>query len=144
MWRSLQIYHVNVNCTNLDRALTFYEMLGFRNAINSPEREYQGLGLPKGRGRAKLLRLGEDPGGTMLELVEWPDPSTASHPYPHMGIARICIRVEDLPGMVAHLRSHGIEIISDTVSAGLKGGEQEFVCIYDPDGTVLELTESLQ
>ena len=31
------IYHININCTNLERSLEFYKMLGFREVVDFGE-----------------------------------------------------------------------------------------------------------
>jgi catechol 2,3-dioxygenase-like lactoylglutathione lyase family enzyme len=144
MWKALQIYHVNINCTNLERSLAFYEMLGFREVIDIPAGRLPGLGMDPAIGRAKLLRLGEEPRSTLIDLIEWHTPRPHGTPYAdlgHTGIARLCLRVKGLAAMVADLESHGVRFISEPVSPGLAGGKQTFVCFYDPDGTVLELME---
>lgn len=144
MWRALQIYHVNINCTNLERSLAFYQMLGFREVIDIPAGPVPGLGLDPAVCRAKLLRLGDDPRGTLIDLIEWQAPKPHGEPYVdlgHTGIARLCFRVKGLADMVAELKSHGVRFVSEPVSAGLAGGRQTFVCFYDPDGAVLELME---
>ena len=144
MWKALQIYHVNVNCTNLERSLAFYQMLGFREVIDIPAGRLPGLGMDPAIGRAKLLRLGEEPRSTLIDLIEWQTPRPHGTPYAdlgHTGIARLCLRVKGLAAMVAELKSRGVRFISEPVSAGLAGGKQTFVCFYDPDGAVLELME---
>jgi glyoxylase I family protein len=144
MGKALQIYHVNINCTNLERSLAFYQMLGFREVIDIPAGHLPGLGLDPAVGRAKLLRLGDDPRGTLIDLIEWQTPNPHGAPYAdlgHTGIARLCLRVRGLAAMVTELRSRGVQFISDPVSPGLAGGQQTFVCFYDPDGAVLELME---
>jgi glyoxylase I family protein len=144
MWKPLQIYHVNINCTNLERSLAFYQMLGFREVIDIPEGRLPGLGMDPAIGRAKLLRLGEDPRSTLIDLIEWQTPRPHGTPYAdlgHTGIARLCLRVKGLGAMVAELKSRGVRFVSEPVSPGLAGGKQTFVCFYDPDGVVLELME---
>ncbi len=144
MWKALQIYHVNINCTNLERSLGFYQMLGFREAIDIPAGPISGLGFDPAVCRAKLLRLGEDPRSTLIDLIEWRTPKPHGTPYDdlgHTGIARLCLRVKGLTAMVAELKSRGVRFVSEPVSPGLAGGKQTFVCFYDPDGAVLELME---
>lgn len=144
MWKALQIYHVNVNCTNLERSLAFYQMLGFKEAIDIPAGDIPGLGLRPAVCRAKLLRLGDDPRGTLIDLIEWQTPTPHGTPYAdlgHTGIARLCLRVKGITAMVAELKAQGVRFISEPVSPGLVGNRQTFVCFYDPDGTVLELME---
>ena len=137
MWQALQIYHLNVNCRNLERSLAFYEMLGFREVINLPERALPGLGPVPRRGRAKLLRLGDDPRAPLLDLLE-------GEPYPHLanvGIARFCLRVKGLDQMVAQLRAAGVRFVDEPCAPALNGINHKFVCFLDPDGTVVEAME---
>jgi glyoxylase I family protein len=144
MCEALQIYHVNINCTDLERSLAFYRMLGFHEVIDIPAGHIPGLGLDPAVCRAKLLRLGDDPRSTLIDLIEWQTPNPHGAPYPdlgHTGIARLCLRVKGLAAMVTELKSHGVRFISEPVSPGLAGDQQTFVCFYDPDGAVLELME---
>ena len=144
MWQALQIYHLNVNCRNLERSLAFYEMLGFREVINLPERDLPGLGPVPRRGRAKLLRLGDDPRAPLLDLLEWTVPATLGEPYPHLanvGIARFCLRVKGLDAMVAQLRAAGVQFVDEPCAPALNGINHKFVCFLDPDGTVVEAME---
>lgn len=144
MWRALQIYHVNVNCTNLERSLDFYRGLGFEEAYDIPDCQVPGLGPVPRRGRAKLLRLGSDPRGALLDLIEWTDPPTAGEPYPHLahaGIARICLRVKGLDELIGELRARGVRFVDAPAEPALLGNRQKFVCVLDPDGSVVELME---
>jgi catechol 2,3-dioxygenase-like lactoylglutathione lyase family enzyme len=75
------IFHINVNCTNLDRSLDFYKTLGFTvirdlNEVGS-EKLRRGLRIPDSRGRAVLLILGDNPRSTHLDLIEWKNPKHA-------------------------------------------------------------------
>ena len=85
MWKPLQIYHVNINCTNLERSLAFYQMLGFREVIDIPEGRLPGLRMDPAIGRAKRLRLGEDPRSTLIDLIEWQTPRPHGTPYADLG-----------------------------------------------------------
>jgi catechol 2,3-dioxygenase-like lactoylglutathione lyase family enzyme len=144
MWRALQIYHVNVNCTNLERSLEFYRGLGFEEVYDIPDCRVPGLGPVPQRGRAKLLRFGTDPRGALLDLIEWTEPPTDGTPYPHLahaGIARICLRVKGLDELIAELRARGVRFVDEPAEPGLLGYRQKFVCVLDPDGSVIELME---
>lgn len=144
MWQSLQIYHVNVNCSNLERSLAFYLKLGFREVIDIPEGPLEGLGSIPKRGRAKLLRLGDDPKAPMIDLLEWTDPPALGTPYPHLahlGIARICLRVKGLDEMVAMLKAGGVRFVEQEEAPPIPGIKHKFVCFHDPDGSVIELME---
>jgi hypothetical protein len=119
-------------------------MLGFREVIDIPAGPIPGLGLDPAVCRAKMLRLGDDPRGTLIDLIEWQTPKPHGEPYADLGqtgIALLCFRVKGLADMVAELKSRGVRFVSEPVSPGLAGGRQTFVCFYDPDGAVLELME---
>jgi len=143
-WQPLQVYHVNINCTNLARSLAFYRRLGFEEVAEIPDCRVPGLGPVPKHGRAKLLRYGQDPRGALLDLIEWIEPRTQGAPYPHLahaGIARLCLRVKGIDAMIAMLRADGVRFVDEPATPGLLGLQQKFVCVLDPDGTVIELME---
>jgi len=143
-WQPLHVYHVNVNCADLERSLAFYRRLGFEEVWDIPDCRVPGLGPVPRRGRAKLLRYGTDPRGALLDLIEWREPPTAGRPYPHLahaGIARLCLRVKGIDALIAMLRADGVRFVDTPAMPGLVGNTQKFVCVFDPDGTVIELME---
>ena len=82
---ALQIFHININCSDFARALAFYQLIGFREVLDfsaDSDRRTFGerglgpvLGLPDDcAGRAMLLALGGDPRATRLDLIEWRRP----------------------------------------------------------------------
>lgn len=143
------VFHVNVNCTNLERSRAFYELVGFKVVTDlglggSPSM-LEGLGLPAGgKGRALLMMLEPDkPRGTRLDLIEWVEPAThgeAQSDLAHVGVARIALWTIGIDEEVERLRAGGIEFLSPVVTMG-KGNPTRFVCFKDPDGTVLELID---
>jgi glyoxylase I family protein len=142
------VFHVNINCSNFERSLEFYKMLGFRVAVDLSEGGSMdldhGLGLEKGRGRAALLLIGDDPRATRIDLIEWKSPPSKGKPYPklnHLGIARVALRTRDLRATYEELKSKGVKFISEPVVLHTPVGDSLFACFYDPDGTILELIE---
>ena len=136
------IFHVNVNCSNLERSLAFYKMLGFRVVLDMPggggAKLDKGLGLVDGRGRGALMVLGDDKRATRLDLIEWLNPKT-EEPYPHlahMGICRMALRTPNVPKVYEELKAKGVEFFSEPQV--FEGGVA-FVCFKDPDGTIIEL-----
>ena len=74
------LFHVNVNCSNFERSLRFYKMLGFKVALDIPavgksdagqSDTGRGLGLPDSVARAAIMTLSDDPHATRLDLIEW-------------------------------------------------------------------------
>ncbi|GAC1494116.1 MAG: hypothetical protein NVS2B14_07540 [Chamaesiphon sp.] len=141
------LFHCNVNVTDLDRSVPFYEMIGFkvivdfRDGMSSSELA-TALGLSQARVRGVHLSVGDDPTLTRIDLVEFQEPKTAGKPYPHLhhtGINRVSIRTDNLKQTYEDLKAKGVKFISEPVT--LPGTNFTFVCFPDPDGTVLQLVE---
>lgn len=141
------VFHVNVNCTDLERSKAFYELVGFKTVVDlgvggSPGM-LAGLGLPAGsKAHAVLMMLEPDkPRGTRLDLIQWIDPPTSGEvprELNHVGAARLALWTIGIEEEVARLRAAGVEFLSDIVS--MPDGTR-FCCFRDPDGTVLELID---
>jgi glyoxylase I family protein len=143
------IYHININCTNLERSLEFYKALGFREVVDfgegGGEELGRGLRMPaESRARARLLQIGEDPYCSHIDLIEWLKPRSDQRPYEklnNLGIARVCFYSKDLEADVAELKRKGVKLFSEPITVRYKGGQSTVVCFEDPDGTVLELVQ---
>ena len=143
------LVHVNINCSDFDRSLRFYEQLGFHRAIDVPPTNTPqvaaAVGMPPYRVKGALLVLQTPTGPLMLDLLEWQDPSDSSPPYEHLyhlGIARIALATDDLEGDMSRLKAQGVEFLSEPATVSLEGQpESRFVCFKDPDGTILELVQ---
>jgi catechol 2,3-dioxygenase-like lactoylglutathione lyase family enzyme len=143
------LVHVNVNCSDFDRSLQFYQLLGFEKAIdvapeNTPE-VAAAVGMPPYRVKGALLILRDARSPLMLDLLEWQQPQDSEPPYPHLyhlGIARIALASDDLDADVARLKQQGVEFLSEPATVTMTGQPAtRFVCFKDPDGTVLELVQ---
>lgn len=144
------LVHVNINCSDYERSLRFYEELGFREmwrvpATNTPE-VAAAVGMPPYRVRGALLVLEGASPPVILDLLEWREPRDESPPYPHLyhyGIARLALATDDLDADMERLRAAGAEFLSGPAQMPPDSGmNARFVCFKDPDGTVLELVES--
>lgn len=144
------LVHININCSDFDRSLKFYELLGFRRAIDVPSTNTSevaaAVGMPPYRVKGALLSLPTTTGVLMLDLLEWQEPTDPNPPYPHLyhlGIARIALATDDLDGDMARLTSHGVQFLSEPASVTIENQPTvRFVCFRDPDGTVLELVDT--
>jgi glyoxylase I family protein len=143
------VFHVNINCTNFERSLEFYKMVGFKVVLDigdGPNKANdKGLNIPNSVARAALMALSDDPRATRIDLIEWKQPATDGAPYPHLyhaGINRIALFTKNLDEEYARLKAAGVEMVSEPVqiNAGKKAGAR-FFCFKDPDGTFLELIE---
>ena len=144
------LVHVNVNCSDYDRSLAFYEQLGFREIWRVPETNTPevaaAVGMPPYRVKGALIALEGASPPFVIDLLEWKEPRDESSPYPHLyhlGIARIALVSNDLDGDVARLAAAGVQFLSKPASMPPSSGSRaRFVCFEDPDGTVLELVEN--
>lgn len=142
------IFHININVTNFERSLAFYQMLGFKVVADlkeggNPQLD-AGLKIPQGRGRAALLMLGDNPHATRIDLIEWKNPKTEGKPYPHLyhtGVARVALKTKNLQQVYEDLKTKGVEFFSEPQELNFAVGKSRFVCFTDPDGTILELIE---
>ncbi|BAT56909.1 hypothetical protein NOS3756_59210 (plasmid) [Nostoc sp. NIES-3756] len=141
------LFHCNINVTDLDRSILFYEMLGFkvivdfREGMSSPELA-TALGLSQAQLRGVHLSVGDDPNLTRIDLVEFQNPRTEGRPYTHLhhtGINRVSIRTTSLHQTYRELKAKRVNFFSEPVT--LPGTTFTFVCFTDPDGTVLQLVE---
>ena len=151
---SLSWGHINVNVSDLERAIEFYTKLGFSLFLPGipyldleqgtppreiPEEATHALGL-KGRatGRACIMQLGK--GFPMLDLTEL-SVADAADPLVNgdRGIVRICLASRDLASDYARLTGEGVEFLSPPTAGN--GGSAEIAVCRDPDGTLIELIE---
>jgi catechol 2,3-dioxygenase-like lactoylglutathione lyase family enzyme len=142
-----RIFHFNINCTNLDRTIPFYQMLGFKIIMDFGDgMESREMATAFGMRRANIkgvhLRLGDGDTATRIDLLEFQDPDPTGQPYPHLyhtGIARMCLKTTNIWQMYGDLRSKGVEFLSEPQR--LPGTDVTIVCFKDPDGTFIELLE---
>lgn len=145
--------HININVSDLDTSIAFYEKLGFSLMI--PGVPYlgiekdailkipakQGAALNVGEGtaaRACIMQL--DDGFPKIDLTEYkkdfPQGAGASD---DLGMVRLCLATQDLAKDHALLTEAGVEFLSEP-TAGV-GGLADIAICRDPDGTLIELIE---
>lgn len=143
------LVHVNINCSDYDRSLRFYEMLGFEAFWQVPETNTpevaRAVGMEAYRVKGALLQLKGATPPVIIDLLEWMEPRKDAEPYPTLhqpGIARIALQTSDLDADYAFLVEQGVDVLSPpaTVRASATSGSR-FFCFRDPDGTILELVE---
>ena len=152
---TLQIFHVNVNCSDFDRSLAFYKTIGFKEYLDfsavDDGRTFGDIGLgplfrlpARIHGRATFLVLGDDPWSTRLDLIEWNDPvskSAGKRDLTHLGIARICLKVRDAHALHDALKAGGYDVYSEPGLIEMGGSQQYVFCCADPDGVVIEFMQ---
>ena len=152
--KKLRWGHININVSDLDSSIEFYEKLGVE--IYKPSIPYTGLtvepksnsmdegsrtalGLPKQTsGRACIMQL--DNGYPKLDLTQFDD-MTQSIPLSNadLGLVRICLASANLETDYNNLKKIGVDFISPPQTA--KDGRAEIAICRDPDGTLIELIQ---
>lgn len=145
--------HININVSDLDASVAFYEKLGFqtflpgipylnlnkaqKNVMDSPSAK--ALGLPDTpKGRACIMQLGD--GFPKLDLTEFSG-LDQRHPLENKdrGVVRICLVSEDLASDYQSLRDAGVEFLSPPQPCHERLADVA-TCV-DPDGTRIELLQ---
>ena len=116
---ALQIFHVNLNCIDLDRSRAFYELIGFEvvNDFAADPQSFAEIGLaPILRlpddcdARAVLMALSDDPRATRLDLIEWQRPESERVPkgeLARIGFGRLCLKVRNCQDLHDRLTAAG-------------------------------------
>ena len=145
------IVHLNLNVSDIQRSLDFYQMLGFEvlhvfgdGPEGSGENVADGMKFQGGRCRGAVVTLGDHPRcWTKIELIEWVDPAPDPRPPGAMrsiGVSRIALRCKHLHALVERLEAAGVVFEvppQETDVVGAKG----FAVFRDPDGVLLEIVE---
>src|SRR6185436_18590799 len=117
------IYHINVNVTDFERSLAFYQLLDFEivrdlGEVGSKYIE-RALKITQPVGRAVLMQVGDDRRSTRLDLIEWKSPKTEGRAYPHLyhaGMARIALVTDALQALCDKVKAAnipGVEFFSE-------------------------------
>ncbi len=144
-----RLFHVNVNCSDLERSRRFYtEGLGFEiGAHTAPETAQPGaaFGLDRARWDASILLGPQGYEGGAIDLLQWDEPPPVGEPPTRIyqtGFQRLGIRVPDLDTAIARVGELGGSVWSDPLVHSLPAGRQvRIVLANDPDGTAIELVE---
>lgn len=157
-----QMFHINVNCTDLDRSRAFYEILGFKvvndfsatPVAGGRAKTFAEIGLaPMLRlpadcdARALLMALSDDARATRLDLIEWIRPKStppAKGDLAQIGFGRLCLKVRDAQKLHDKLVAAGHAPYSPPVLIDMGGTRQLCFCCEDPDGTVMEFMQFLR
>lgn len=138
-----RIYHVNSNCSELTRAVAFYEALGLRCATRTvPSRPQPGaaFGLDEVAWDAWMM-LGDDgTAGLALDLLEWsvPPPCGTPSPLGAPGFDRLVIAVADLDRVVAAVPAVGGTVVGGPAQDPAAPASRT-ATVRDPDGVRVQL-----
>ncbi|WP_293906173.1 VOC family protein [Phenylobacterium sp.] len=148
-WALRQQFHTVVTCRDIGESVAFYELLGFEilsdhRDVEWPDSLAELLGLKRAKGRGVLMGLPSDPGGPMLDLVEWVEPKAVfSNPGEEVqgGMRRtIAFHTRGVQAAFEALSAKGVRFTCSPKPQPEAGVIAVAFC-YDPSGNFVELIE---
>ncbi len=146
------VAHIGITVRDMDKALAFYQgVLGMEKlgeaTFAGPEASRL-THIPGTVLRAAYLRGGKGIKGPPLELLHFVQPGSGEGtPYPqlnHPGITEIAFWVDDIEQVTADLMVRGVEFYSRPQLFEFAGSKAKAVYFLDPDGTTLELLQTVR
>lgn len=142
-----QAFHVNVNCSDLERSLGFYrDLLGLTASTRTAPSEPQdgaAFGLDRAQWDAWILHDERGFGaGLAVDLLEWqvPTPTGAPNTAIDLGHNRLGFYVRDLDEVFGRLAAGGVTTYGEPHETAVEGrAPVRTVVVEDPDGTLVEL-----
>lgn len=123
-----RVDHIGIRVKDLDRALAFYEVLGFALAHRAAN---DAVAIVKNAHNVELNLVfnanNEASGGNILMDV----------PEKYAGITHVALRVSSIKSTIETLNAHHVRITQGPVAFGADGNVSVFV--RDPDLNVIEL-----
>jgi catechol 2,3-dioxygenase-like lactoylglutathione lyase family enzyme len=141
-----RVFHLNVNCADLDRSLRFYrDLLGLTQAAHtvSPEQDGAAFGLDRVAWDAWIMLDERGYDGVVVDLLEWqtPHPTGAAPASADvLGFGRLGFTVGDDDATYARLDAAGTRCFGEPHDVAIEGAPpmRALTCL-DPDGTMVEL-----
>ena len=133
MSKVLRIDHVAMVVEDLEASLTFWrDGLGLEltHIEDVPAEQSQVAFLPVGASEVELVNPTSDDSG-LKRYLEKRGP----------GMHHLCLEVDDIEGMLKHLKDHGIQLINETPANGLGGKRYAFIHPKSANGVMVELYE---
>lgn len=157
------IYHVNINCSNLEKSREFYEQFGFRVMMDMRNRDregnirpatppqqalYESLGLPRNSHcDGYMMAIPGRVDWCCIDLLEWhiDHPNYQPDPTPRhvacLGFQRVDIFTQNISEEIERLHQAGIDPVYPICDVDYMGARMHQCCYLDPDGTIVEFCE---
>ena len=128
-----QIDHLGIAVKSLSTAKSIYEKLGL---TISPEEtvaaeKVRVVMVPVGESRIELLEATSDDSAIAKFIAKRGE-----------GMHHVCMKVPDLPAIVAKLKQDGVRLVSEEIKIGAGGHRYVFVHPASTGGVLLELVDS--
>ncbi len=142
-----RIYHVNVNVTDIERSIGFYQKFGFRVSkraeTNNPglQRAFQ---TRSARVRWAHLHIGDAPDMTRIDLVQWldgPKQAPPRKPLDEPGLGRFSLLVDDIFAEYERLKKEGVPFVAPPDKGEGPHGTFYYCVAIDPDNTNVQLIQ---
>ncbi|NUT48299.1 MAG: methylmalonyl-CoA epimerase [Saccharothrix sp.] len=136
----LRVDHIGLVVDDLEAAVARYQTLFGMTCSGIEVNVEQGV-------REAMMRLGEDPAGTRLQLLAPISPDSAVARFLHRsgpGVQQVAYTVADLDATVAELRAKGVRFLYDTPRRGTAGSRMTFLNPNDVGGILVELVEPVR
>lgn len=143
----MQLVHVSITCSDLEKSVAFYKDLGFTPLGEVPTEFVESseakaaLDLDTQKMRFVYLRSADASTGPLLQLVQY-EPETEGGAAPPTGVARIALMSGRFEKLHTDLKAR--EGTSVTEPAVLTTHRFRVASTKDPDGTTVELVEPSQ
>lgn len=133
MAKITRINHLAILVSDLEESLAFWrDTLGLELAQlkDYPAEQAQIAFLPVGDGEIELVRPTTEESG-LKRYLDKRGP----------GMHHICLEVDDLEGMLARLKTRGVQLINETPRIGEDGRKYAFIHPKSAQGVLVELYE---
>lgn len=137
-----------VSCSQLERSVAFYQVLGFEPAgdVITSNQPWLGVlyGVPGGGVRMQAMTRVGNPKGLRLELLEWSPRAEGKAQVNSPGAGLMLLKSSDLAADCAALTQAGGELVSEPATLENPGGRTLLANLRDPDGFALQLVQFIR
>lgn len=133
MPKVLRIDHIAVLVEDIDANLAFWRDglgLELKGLEEVPRESSRVAFLPAADSEIELVQPTSGEGG-LRRFLEKRGP----------GLHHLCLQVDDIEGMLTHLKEQGVQLINETPQEGLEGRRYAFIHPKSANGVMVELYE---
>lgn len=150
-WKVRSLFHININCSDLEKSVAFYESIGFKQVYafsfaGEADESYSGLPVagPAEHLGPRVMFLGDDMYQTRLDLMQWITPAPPAHKAPlpqQIGIPRIALWAKNIDAMFEEFSARGLTFDAPPVGPFPERAIERVFYMRDPDGLIVEFIE---